>query len=119
VATDGPDNFGCAKAHLNTKTDVEGFVRGALEWLADPGGVDREVLVLDDDGEIAGVLVNEDDDGDRFINALAIRADRQGEGLGRLILRTLLDDLSARFPGRVARVRRRSPGRARSWRAGK
>lgn len=40
--------------------------------------------------------------GDRFINALAIRADRQGEGLGGLVLRTLLDDLSDRFPGRVA-----------------
>lgn len=71
-------------------------------WLADPDGVDREVLVLEEGAEILGVVVHEDDDGDRFINALAIRADRQGEGLGRLVLRSVLDDLSERFPGRVA-----------------
>lgn len=57
---------------------------------------------LEHDAEILGVGVHEDDDGDRFINALAIRADRQGEGSGRLVLRTLLDDLSERFPGRIA-----------------
>lgn len=60
------------------------------------------MLVLDDDEQVLGVVFHEDDDGDRFINAVAIRADRQGEGLGRLVLRTLLDDLSERFPGRIA-----------------
>ena len=40
-------------------------------------------------------MVHEYNVGDRFINALAIRANRQGEGLGGLIPRSLLDDLSA------------------------
>lgn len=94
--------FECARPGRAFETEVEDFVRSVLQWLADPEGVGREVLVLDAEGEVVGVVVHEDDDGDRFINALAIRADRQGEGLGGLVLRTLLDDLSDRFPGRVA-----------------
>jgi hypothetical protein len=46
--------------------------------------------------------MHEDDDGDRFINALAIRGDRQGEGLGTLTLRTVLDELSQRYEGQMA-----------------
>jgi len=71
------DRFECARPERAFETDVEGFVR--REWLADPVGADREVLVLDDDGEIVGVVFHEDDDGDRFIKALAIRANRQGQ----------------------------------------
>lgn len=60
------------------------------------------MLVLEDQGEIVGVAMHEDDDGDRFINAVAIRADHQAQGLGKLVVGTLLDDLSERYPGRIA-----------------
>jgi hypothetical protein len=71
--------FECARPERRFELDVEDFVRGAITWAEDPDGVDREVLVLDDDGEIVGVVMHEGDDGDRFINALAIRSDRQLE----------------------------------------
>jgi acetyltransferase (GNAT) family protein len=79
-----------------------GDIRDAISWLEDPAGVDREVLVLEDSGEIVGIVMHEDDDGDRFINALAIRSDQQAKGLGRLVLGTVLDDLVQRFAGQVA-----------------
>ncbi len=73
-----------------------------MSWLEDPEGVDREVLVLEDSGEIVGIVMHEDDDGDRFVNALAIRSDNQAKGLGKLVLGTILDDLSRRYAGHVA-----------------
>jgi ribosomal protein S18 acetylase RimI-like enzyme len=82
--------------------DVEEFVRDAISWLEDPEGVDREVLVLEDSGEIVGIVMHEDDDGDRFINALAIRGDQQAKGYGKLVLGTVLDDLTQRYGGHVA-----------------
>lgn len=94
--------FECARPERPFELEVEEFVRDAISWVDDPEGVDREVLVLEDDGEIVGVVMHEDDDGDRFINALAIRIGHQGRGLGKLVLTTLLDDLGARYSGRVA-----------------
>jgi ribosomal protein S18 acetylase RimI-like enzyme len=67
-----------------------------------PEGVHREVLVLEESGEIIGVVMHEDDDGDRFINALAIRSDQQARGFGELVLGTVLDDLAQRYAGHVA-----------------
>ena len=94
--------FACARPERQFEIEVEEFVREAMSWAEDPDGVDREVLVLEDDGEIVGVVMHEDDDGDRFINALAIRNDRQAQGLGKLVLTTVLDDLSERYSGCVA-----------------
>lgn len=94
--------FACARPERPFELEVEEFVREAMSWADDPDGVDREVLVLEDDGEIVGVVMHEDDDGDRFINALAIRNDHQAQGLGKLVLTTVLDDLSERYPGCVA-----------------
>ncbi|MDQ1511886.1 MAG: hypothetical protein QOG50_3730 [Actinomycetota bacterium] len=60
-------------------------------------------MVLEDDAaEIIGIVMHEDDDGDRFINALAIRNDQQARGFGKLVLGTVIDDLSERYAGRVA-----------------
>jgi hypothetical protein len=70
-------NFECARQERPFEVDVEGFVRETTTWVNDPEGLDPEVLVLEDLGEIVGVIMHEDDDGDRFINALAIRSDRQ------------------------------------------
>ena len=94
--------FECARPERQFEIDVEEFVRDAISWLEDPEGVDREVLVLEDSGEIIGVVMHEDDDSDRFINALAIRSDHQGRGLGKLALGTVLDDLAQRYAGHVA-----------------
>jgi hypothetical protein len=94
--------FDCARPERPFEQEVQDFIREAPSWLADPDGVDREVLVIEDAGAIVGVIMHEDDDGDRFINALAIRSDRQGDGLGTLALTTVLDDLSDRYPGQLA-----------------
>jgi GNAT superfamily N-acetyltransferase len=94
--------FECARPEREFEIDVEEFVRDAISWLEDPEGVDREVLVLEDSGEIVGVVVHEDDDGDRFINALAIRSDQQAKGFGKLVLGTVLDDFAQRYAGHVA-----------------
>jgi hypothetical protein len=94
--------FECARPERPFELEVEHFVRDALTWIDDHEGEERELLVLEDDGEIVGVVMHEDDDGDRFVNALAIRTDRQTQGLGRLVLNTVLDDLSQRYPGRAA-----------------
>lgn len=94
--------FECARPERPFELEVEQFVHDALTWIDDSEGVDRELLVLEDDGAIVGVVMHEDDDGDRFINALAIRTDRRAQGLGRLVLDTVLDDLSQRYPGRAA-----------------
>ena len=69
-----------------------------LEWWNEPDGYAREVLVLEDEVDLVGVAMHEDDEGDRFINAIAVRRDRQGEGLGNEILGSLLADLSSQFP---------------------
>jgi RimJ/RimL family protein N-acetyltransferase len=94
--------FECARPERKFEIDVEEFVRDAISWLEDPDGADREVLVLEDSGEIVGILMHEDDAGDRFINALAIRNDQQAKGLGTLVLGTVLDDLTERYAGHVA-----------------
>jgi hypothetical protein len=93
--------FECARPERQFELDVEDFVRDAVAWAKDPDGVAREILVLEDDGEIVGVVMHEDDEGDHFSNALAIRSDHQARGLGALVL-TLLNDLSERYQGRVA-----------------
>jgi hypothetical protein len=75
--------FECARPERQFEIDVQDFVRDAIGWLEDPEGVDGEVLVLEDDaGAIIGIVMHEDDDGDRFINALAIRSDQQARGFG-------------------------------------
>ena len=94
--------FECARPERQFEIDVQEFVRDAVSWLEDPEGVDREVLVLEDAGEIVGIVMHEDDDGDRFMNALAIRSDRQAKGFGKLVLGTVLDDLTERYAGHVA-----------------
>ena len=94
--------FECARPERQFEIDVQEFVRGAIAWLEDPEGFDREALVLEDSGEIIGILMHEDDDGDRFINALAIRSDQQAKGCGKLVLGTVLDDLAQRYTGHVA-----------------
>ncbi len=100
---DAPElaRFACARPERPFELEVEEFVRDAAAWVSEADGVDREVLVLEDDGAIVGVALHEDDGGDRFINALAIRSDQQGNGFGTLALRTILHDLSERYPGRV------------------
>ncbi len=100
---DAPDlsQFACARPERPFELEVEEFVRSAAAWVSNPEGIDREVLVLEDLGAIVGVLMHEDDEGDRFINALAIRSDQQGNGFGTLALRTVLHDLAERYPGCV------------------
>lgn len=101
---DGPDlaAFRCADRTKRHEADVEDFVCAALVWRNAPGGDDREVLLLDDDGDVLGVVAHENDDGDRFVNAVAVRCDRHGEGLGKEILGSLLYDLSQHMPGLTA-----------------
>jgi hypothetical protein len=94
--------FECASPQRSHELEVEAFVRSALDWLEEPDGVDREVLVLEEDGQILAVVMHEDDDGDRFVNALAVRTDHQCRGLGRQVLAALLFDLSSRYAGSVA-----------------
>ena len=53
----------CARPERPFEIDVQEFVRDAVNWLDDPDGVDREVLVLEDSGERIGVVMHEDDDG--------------------------------------------------------
>jgi hypothetical protein len=94
--------FECADAARPHELEVQEGVRDALTWIDDADGIDREVLVYEEDREIVAVVMHEDDDGDRFINALAVRRDRQGERIGTRVFVTLLTDLGERFPGRVA-----------------
>ena len=100
---DAPElaHFACARPERPFELEVEEFVRSAAAWISNPEGIDREVLVLEDLGAIVGVVMHEDDEGDRFINALAIRSDQQGNGFGTLALRTVLYDLAERYPGCV------------------
>ena len=96
------ENFTCADPALPFQVEVQEFVRHLLDWRADPAGIAREVVVFEDAGHIVGVVSYEDDEGDCFVNAAAIRSDRQGEGLGRLLLGSVLVDLQEHSSYEVA-----------------
>ena len=94
------DGFLCARTDSAFEIEVQEFAQELLTWAV--GDAHREALVLEVDGSIVGFVAYEDDDGDVFINALGIRADRQGEGLGKMLLLSVLVDLSTSHPGRLA-----------------
>ena len=47
---------------------------------------EKQLWVLDDDGEIAGLLVLEEGSGHLLLDNIAVRPDRQGLGYGRKLL---------------------------------
>lgn len=72
------------------------------EWVADAAyylclsaydGLWRSYAVQDDDGAVVGHVMwaVDTDDGSHWIGGLVIDAERQGQGLGRATVRTLLD----------------------------
>ena len=60
------------------------------------------MFVLDDDGDVVGVIAFEDDDGDVFVNVVAVQREHQGAGLGAAMLLSVLGDLSEASTHRVA-----------------
>jgi RimJ/RimL family protein N-acetyltransferase len=94
-------SFSCADPERRFEVDVELFVRSALDWQSETGGCDRQVLVVDEGGELVAVVMHEQDDADRFVNALAVRRDRRGEGLGTEALGSALADIGNRRSGMI------------------
>ena len=88
--------FRCARPSASFEREVEEFFGDALTWRDHPEGDGRDVLVLDEDGEITAAVAYEDDDDDIFVNALAVRSDCQGAGRGTQVLLSTLADLTER-----------------------
>jgi N-acetylglutamate synthase-like GNAT family acetyltransferase len=86
--------------------EVREIVAGLTGWENDPDSapLDREVLVLEDDGVIVGVAAHEAtrtasgviNRQDRYLMVTAVVADRQRSGLATLLVNSTIDDIRDR-----------------------
>jgi predicted N-acetyltransferase YhbS len=84
---------------------VREIVSGLLSWLGDPSAdeLEREVVVLELNGEILGVSAHEAvtnqlgqaQSGHRYLMVTAVRADHQRSGLATLLVQSVVADLQA------------------------
>lgn len=83
--------------------EVREIVGGLLAWRDDPGSthLDRQVVVLDRDGEIVAVAAHEATQTEsgmvviehRYLMVTAVTASEQRNGLARLLVTSIIDDI--------------------------
>lgn len=89
-------------------------VRRAKPAIADPG---FELVAVDPDGEVLGVIDVEVEDEAATIETVAVHPDHQGRGVGRALLQEALDRLAAQGVTALDAWTRDDPGTLRWYRS--